>query len=124
MVVCPLLPWTTSSATTVDSCHIHSSSPLSTSDQVQGYSKSNVETDGVALELETDAATPELETDAADLKLKTDAAGLKLETDTISLKLETDASTLELETDVVALDLEKETDVSLEISKLGRYPAD
>jgi hypothetical protein len=73
----------TSSATAVDSCHVHSSSPLATSDQVQGvgYSESEVETDMTALELETDMATLELEMDATSLKLETDAAALNLETE-------------------------------------------
>jgi hypothetical protein len=64
MVSCPLFPWTTSSAAVADSCHIHSLSPLATSDQVQGvgYSESEVETDATNLELETDAATLKLET--------------------------------------------------------------
>jgi hypothetical protein len=74
----------TSSATVVDSCHVHSSSPLATSDQVQGvgYSESEVETNMTALELETDMATLELEMDATSLKLETDAAALNLETET------------------------------------------
>jgi hypothetical protein len=83
----------------VDSCHIHSSSPLAMSDQVQGagYSESEVEIDAATLKLETDATT---------------------------LKLETDAAALELETDTSALDLETVTDVSQEISKQERYSAD
>jgi hypothetical protein len=87
MVDCPLLPWTTSSTAAIDSCHVHSSSPLATSDQVQGvgYSESEVETDAAALELETDVT---------------------------ALKLETDTTALELETGTPALDLEMETDVS------------
>jgi hypothetical protein len=90
-----LLPWTTSSAAAGDSCHVHSSSPLPVSDQVQGvgYSESEVETNMTALQLETFVAT------------------LELETDTVDLELETDTADLELETDAVALDLETETDV-------------
>jgi hypothetical protein len=50
----------TSSAATVETCHVQSSSPLAwqqraTPDQVQGYSDSEVETDAAALELETNA---------------------------------------------------------------------
>jgi hypothetical protein len=58
----------------VDSCHVHSLSPLAASDQVQGagYSESEVETDMAILKLETDAAALELETDAAALKLETE----------------------------------------------------
>jgi hypothetical protein len=64
----------TSSAATADSCHVHSSSPLAASDQVQavGYSESEVETDAADLELETDATTVELGTDAVDLDLETE----------------------------------------------------
>jgi hypothetical protein len=82
----------------IDSCHVHSSSPLATSDQVQGmgYSESEVETDMAHLELETNAAALELETDAVALKL---------------------------EIDIVVLDLETETDVAHEISKQERYSA-
>jgi hypothetical protein len=52
-----------------DSCHVHSSSPLPVSNQVQGmgYSKSEVETGMVVLQLETSAAAFELETSAAAL---------------------------------------------------------
>jgi hypothetical protein len=78
-----LLPWRTSSAAAGDSYHIHSSSPLPTSNQVQGagYSKSEVETDVAALQLETSVADLKLETDATVLELEADTAGLKLETD-------------------------------------------
>jgi hypothetical protein len=99
MVACPLLSWTTTSAAAVDSYHIHSSSPLAVSKQVQG----------------TEYSESEVETDAAALKLETDAAALKLETDTAALELETNTS---------ALDLETEIDVSQEISKQERYLAD
>ena len=73
----------TSSDAAIDSCHVHSSSPLTTADQMHGmgYSKS------------------EMLTDMADLELETDVTALELETDTIALELETDATTLELETD-------------------------
>jgi hypothetical protein len=108
MVTCPLLPWTTSSAAAVDSCHVHSSSPLTTSNQVQGarYFESEVETGADAFELETNVAS------------------LKLETDAAALELEMDAGALELETDTTALDLEIERDMSQEISKQERYSAD
>jgi hypothetical protein len=58
-----------SSAVVGDSCHVHSSSPLSTSDQVQGscYSESEEETDTTALQLETSVTALELETDVAGL---------------------------------------------------------
>jgi hypothetical protein len=48
----------------VDSCHIHSSSPLAMSDQVQGagYSESKVEIDATTLKLETDTSALDLET--------------------------------------------------------------
>jgi hypothetical protein len=61
-----------------DSCHIHSLSPLPTSDQVQGsgYSESEVETDTAGLQLETSAVALELEMDVAALELETDATGL------------------------------------------------
>jgi hypothetical protein len=78
------LSWT-SSASTVDSCHVHSSSPLAVSDQLQGvgYSESEVETDDAStLELETDATPLELETNAAPLELEMDVAPLELETET------------------------------------------
>jgi hypothetical protein len=86
MVSCPLFPWTTFSVAAADSCHVHSSSPLATSDQVQGagYSKSEVETNVDDIELETDVA---------------------------ALKLETAATTVELEKNTTVLDLETETDV-------------
>jgi hypothetical protein len=92
MVSCPLFPGMTSSAVTADSCHVHSSSPLATSDQVQGagYSESEMETNMVDLKLETDAAT---------------------------LELEMDTTALELEIDTTVLDLETEIDVYQEISK-------
>jgi hypothetical protein len=108
MVACPLLSWTISSAVAGDSCHVHSSSPLTASDQVQraGYSESEVETDVGALELETDVVALELETNA------------------VTLELETDAATLELETDTTTLDLEMEANMSQEISKHARYSAD
>jgi hypothetical protein len=66
-----------------DSYHIHSSSPLPVSDQVQGagYSESEVETDAAALQLETSTADLELETNVTALELETDAAGLELEID-------------------------------------------
>jgi hypothetical protein len=75
MVSYPLLPWMTFSAAAVDSCHVHSSSPLNASDQVQGagYSKFEVEIDAADLELETDAAALEMETDADALDLETEA---------------------------------------------------
>jgi hypothetical protein len=80
MVACPLLPWTISSAAAVDSCHVHSSSPLATSDHVQGagYSEFEVETDVAALKLETDAAALELETEVGALKfeMETDVSQL------------------------------------------------
>jgi hypothetical protein len=84
MVSCPLFPWTTSSATTADSCHVHSSSPLAASDHVQGagYSKSKVEIDAANLKLDTDAAALELETDATTLKLETYITILDLEMET------------------------------------------
>jgi hypothetical protein len=84
-----------SSAATVESCHLHSSSPLARQqgamfDQVQGavYSECEVETDVASLELEMDMAA------------------LKLEMDMVTLKLET------------------EMDVSQEISKQERYSVD
>jgi hypothetical protein len=88
----------TSSAAAVDSSHVHSSSPLTAFDQVQGvgYFDSEVETDVTTLESETVAA----------------------------LKLEKDAVPLELETDVVPLQLETEMDMSQEISKQKLYSAD
>jgi hypothetical protein len=66
-----------------DSYHIHSSSPLPASDQVQGagYSESEVETDTAALQLETSTDDLELETNITALELETDAAGLELEID-------------------------------------------
>jgi hypothetical protein len=87
----------TSFAVATDSCHVHSSSPLTTTDQMHGvgYSES------------------EMETDATDLELETDTIALKLETDVIALELETDATALELE-----------TDASQEISKQERYLVD
>jgi hypothetical protein len=82
IVACLLLSWVKSSTTAADSCHIHSSSSLLASDQVQelGYSKFEVETNTAALQLETSVTALELETDAAGLKLETSATGLKLET--------------------------------------------
>jgi hypothetical protein len=82
-----------------DSCHVHSSSPLPVSDQVQGvgYTKSEVETDAAALELETFTTT---------------------------LELEMNTAALELEIDAAALDLEIETDVPQEVSKQERYSTD
>jgi hypothetical protein len=79
-----LLSWTKSSAATGDSCHVHSSLPLTASDQVQGVgnSKSEVETDVAALELETSATTLELDTNTATLELETDVATLDLEIET------------------------------------------
>jgi hypothetical protein len=78
MVSCPLFPWTTSSTTVVDAYHVHSSSPLATSDHVQGagFSESEVETDTTGLELETDVAALELETDTTilDLEIETDVS--------------------------------------------------
>jgi hypothetical protein len=87
----------TSFAVAADSCHVHSSSPLTTADQMHGmgYSES------------------EMETDTTDLELETDATAFELETDTIALELETDATTLELE-----------TDASQEILKQERYSVD
>jgi hypothetical protein len=99
MFSCPLFPWTTSSAATADSCHVHSSSPLAMADQVQGAGYSEFK----------------VETDAADLKLETDAAALELETNVTALQLEIDA---------IVLDLEMEIDVSQEILKQKRYSAD
>jgi hypothetical protein len=83
MTSCPLFPWTTSSAAAVDSCHIHSSSPLAISDQVQGvgYSESEVETDATDLKLEIDAAALELEMDIAGLELERDIIVLDFETE-------------------------------------------
>jgi hypothetical protein len=97
-----------SSAAVGDSCHIHSSSPLSAVDQVQGtgYSESKVETDVAALQLETSAAA------------------LKLETDAAALELELNIATLELKTDTTALDLKMETDVPHGLSKQERYSVD
>jgi hypothetical protein len=82
-----------------DSCHVHSSSPLPTSYQVQGvgYTKSEVETDAAALELETFTTT---------------------------LELEMNTAALELEIDAAALDLKIETDVPQEVSKQERYSTD
>jgi hypothetical protein len=70
----------TSSAAAGDSYHIHSSSPLAASDQVQGagYSESKVETNATDLELETSMANLELEMDATALELEIDVAGLEL----------------------------------------------
>jgi hypothetical protein len=89
----------TSFAATADSCHVHSSSSLDMSNQVQGagYSESEVETDVDDLELETDAD---------------------------ALELEMDVAALELESDATVLDLEIETDMSQEISKKERYSVD
>jgi hypothetical protein len=60
----------TSSDAAIDSCHVHSSSPLVVADQVQGvgYSESEVEIDATDLELETDVAALKLETNAAALE--------------------------------------------------------
>jgi hypothetical protein len=60
----------------VDSYHVHSSSPLTMSDQVQGvgYSKSEVKTN--------DARALELQMDATPLELKTSATPLELEMET------------------------------------------
>jgi hypothetical protein len=98
----------TSSTAMTDSCHVHSLSPLSTSDQVQGtgYSEFEVETDASTLELEASAAALELEMDATTLELETNVSALKLETDT------------------TALDLETEIDVPQEILKQESYSAD
>jgi hypothetical protein len=78
-----LLVWRTSFTAAGDSCHIHSSSPFSTSDQVQGagYSEFEVETDVTALQLETSVPDLELETVATALELETDTTNLELETD-------------------------------------------
>jgi hypothetical protein len=78
-----LLPWRTSSAAAGDSYHVHSSSPLAASDQVQGvgYYESEAETDAAALQLETSAACLKLEKDATALELEAGAAGLELERD-------------------------------------------
>jgi hypothetical protein len=74
MVFCPLFPWPTYSADAADSYHVHSSSPLTTSNQVHGarYSKYEVETDAVDLELETDATALKLEIDTVVLDLETE----------------------------------------------------
>jgi hypothetical protein len=74
MVACPLLPWTTSSVAAVDSCHMHSLSPLAASDQVYraGYFEFEVETNTATLELETFTAALELKTDTAPLELETE----------------------------------------------------
>jgi hypothetical protein len=76
------LPWRTSSAAAGDSCHVHSLSPLPTSDQVHGagYSESRVETDTAALKLETSATDLELEIDATALELEADTSSFELET--------------------------------------------
>jgi hypothetical protein len=62
---------------------MHSSSPLArqqrvTSNQVQGYSESEVETFAAALELETDVAALELEINVTALELEMDVAALEL----------------------------------------------
>jgi hypothetical protein len=77
-----LLPWRTSFTPAGDSCHVYSSSPLPTSDQVQGagYSESEVETDVAALQLETSATDLELETGATTMELETNVDGLELQT--------------------------------------------
>jgi hypothetical protein len=96
MVALPLLPWMTSSATTVASPLLPSSSLARqkrvTSNQVHGagYSESEVETSAAMLELETTMAALELETDVAPLELDTDMTPLKLETDVALLELETE----------------------------------
>jgi hypothetical protein len=66
-----------------DSYHVHSSSPLHASDQLQGagYSESEVETNRATLQLETSMADPKLEMDATALELEADVTGLELETD-------------------------------------------
>jgi hypothetical protein len=79
-----LLPWTTSSAAAVDSCHISSSSLLAID---VGYFKSEVETDAAALKLEIDVVALELETHTAALELKTNAAPLDWETNVANLDL-------------------------------------
>jgi hypothetical protein len=121
-----LLSWTKSSTTVGNSCHVHSSSQLPMSDQVQGtgYSESKVETDAAALQLETSVTAIELETGTGALELETSVTALELETFMTALELEMDVTALELETYVAALDLEMETDVPQEISKHERYSAD
>jgi hypothetical protein len=126
IIACPLLSWMKSSAAVGDSCHVHSSSPLPASDQVQrsGYSKSEVETDVTALELETDAVGLKLETSTAGLELETSATDLELEMYTTGLELEMNAGALKLDTDTAALDLEIETNVPYEILKQERHSTD
>jgi hypothetical protein len=118
IVACHLLSWMKSSAAAGDSCHVHSSSLLPASDQLQGmgYSESEVETDTSALQLETSMTALELETDAAALELETSVTALELQTSVTTPELETDVAALELETYAAALDLETETDVPQEIS--------
>jgi hypothetical protein len=72
-----------SSAAADDSCHVHSSSSLPASDQLQGarYFESEVETNTSALKLETFVAALELETNVAALELETDTDALDLETE-------------------------------------------
>jgi hypothetical protein len=55
-----------------DSSHVHSSSPLAASDQVQGagYSKSEVETNLAALQLENSVTDLELEIDVTTLECR------------------------------------------------------
>jgi hypothetical protein len=74
----------TSYTVVVNSYHVHSSSPLATSNQVQGarYSGSEVEIDVANLELETDVAALELEMDTIALELETYAVVFYLEMET------------------------------------------
>jgi hypothetical protein len=109
------LSWTKSSAATGDSCHVHSSLPLPTFDQVPGLGYSEVETDMAALQLETPTTA---------LELEMNVAGLKLDTSTTGLELETNIAALELATDTTALDLEMETDMPQGLSKQESYLAD
>jgi hypothetical protein len=106
-----------SSAAAGDSCHVHSSLPLPTSDQVHGmgYSESEVETGVAALQLETFVIAPELEMDTT---------ALPLETFTTALELEMDMAPLELETYACALNLETVTDMPQKILKQERYSTD
>jgi hypothetical protein len=98
----------TSSAAMTDSCHVHSLSPLSASDQVQGAGYSEFE----------------VKTDASTLKLEASTTALELEMDVTTLELEMNVSALKLETDTTALDLEIGIDVPQEILKQERYSAD
>jgi hypothetical protein len=126
IVACPLLSWMKSSTAMDDSCHVHSSSHLLASDQVQGtcYSESEVETDMAALQLETSMTTLELETDVAALEFETFMIALKLETSATTLGLETNAAALELGTYTTAMDLETKRDIPQEISNQGRHLID